>query len=202
MHCPRCGSPNEPGDRYCAACGAHLKRAVSAEQEPAGHGRFAKILGGDRRTRTISALTIAALAVAVVGFIALDPSDEDSIPRDRYTLAAEQICLKSKRSIATSAGGSGYARELVPIVVAWREQLAELQPPADRQEQSRRLDEALREVEIETAALARLIEAGDRGQILASAKRADAATAEVEQAIDGLGLSQCAEVTIGVSRAE
>jgi hypothetical protein len=147
----------------------------------------------------VSAATIAALAVAVAAFVALAPAGEDSIPRDSYTLAAERICLQSKQHIVTAAkeGGSGYARELVPIVVSWREQLANLRVPSDRTEQVRQLDEALREVEIEVATLARLSEGPNRARILAVARRADVASAEVEQAIAALGLSRCARATIG-----
>ena len=202
MHCPRCGTPNEPGDRYCAACGAQLKRSDADGEQKAAGNRLGKLLGSDRKTKLITAGTIAALAVAVAAFIALSPS-EDSIPRDRYTLAAEKICLASKRHIvgAGSVGGSAYARQLVVLVVSWREQLADLHVPEDRREQARNLDEALREVEIEVAALARISEGGDRAQALASAKRAEAATADVEQAIADLGLTKCARATIGVSPA-
>jgi hypothetical protein len=147
----------------------------------------------------ISIASIAALLIAVAAFIAIAPSDDDSIPRDRYTLAAERICLQSKQHIVAAAneGGGAYARQLVPIVVRWREEFAGLRVPDDRTEQARQLDEALREVEIEVAALARISEDGDRGRMLASAKRTDRATAEVEQAIAALGLSECAGATIG-----
>jgi hypothetical protein len=202
VYCPRCGTPNEPGDRYCAACGAQLERSKASAEQRAGGPRFAKLLGSDRRTRTITLATILALAVAVAAFIALSPSDEDSIPRDRYTLAAESICLRSKQNIiAARRSGGEYARQLVPVVVSWREQLDELKVPPDREEQIQALDEALREVEIEVAALSRISEAGDRARTLASAKRTEAATAEVEEAVADLGLSRCAEATIGISPA-
>jgi hypothetical protein len=204
VYCPRCGTPNEPGDRYCAACGTQLNQVETTEEQRSGRERLAKLIGTDRKSRLITGVTIAAFVVAVVGFIALSADDEDSIPRDRYTLAAERICLSSKQSIVTAsgAGGSAYARQLVVIVVSWREQLADLQVPEDRLEQARQLDEALREAEIEVAALARISETGNRARTLASAKRAEAATADVEEAIADLGLSRCARATIGVSPAQ
>ena len=202
MHCPQCGTPNEPGDRYCAACGAQLKRSDASGEQQATGNRLAKLLGSDRKTRLVTGATIVALVVAVAAFIALSPND-DSIPRDRYTLAAEKVCLTSKQNIVGvgSVGGSAYARQLVVLVVSWREQLADLKVPEDRREQARQLDEALREVEIEVAALARISETGNRARTLASAKRAEGATADVEQAIADLGLTKCARATIGVSPA-
>lgn len=197
MYCPRCGTPNEPGDKFCAACGEALGRSATAKGEDASGSGLSRILGSDRKTKLISAATIAALVVAVIAFIAISP-DDNSIPRDRYTLAAEKICLQSKRHIvvAANAGGS-YARQLVPIVVRWREELGDLKVPSDRVEQERALDEALREVEIEVAQLARLGERGDRVGVIAAAKRADTATATVEEAVANLGLSECAKATIG-----
>ncbi|HEX5928541.1 MAG TPA: hypothetical protein VFY48_04030 [Solirubrobacterales bacterium] len=146
----------------------------------------------------MSIATILALAIAVIGFVAL-AADDDSVPRDHYTLAAERICLQAKRQIVAAGedGGSAYARQLVPITVSWREALGELRPPADRSEKVSDLDLALREVELEAAALARASEAGDRARTLAIARRTDLASAEVEEAIATLGLSECAGATLG-----
>jgi zinc-ribbon domain len=199
VHCPRCGTPNESGDRYCAACGEALGRSDKLQKQQSSKERLSRLLGSDRKSRLISAGTLLALAIAVAAFIAISPSGEGSIPRDRYTLAAERICLHSKRLIVVAGqeGGTSYARQLVPIVVRWREELDALRAPADRREQVQQLNDALREVEIEVATLARISEEGDRTRTLASAKRADIATAEVEKAIADLGLSECARATIG-----
>lgn len=158
-----------------------------------------RVFGTTRKARLISATTLAALVIAVIAFIAIAPSDDGEIPRDRYTLANERICLEAKQQIvaASKVSGPAYARLLVPVVVRWREQVAELKTPADRVEKTQALDDALREVEIELATLARVGEEGDRALALASAKRADNATAEVEQAVAELGLSECATETIG-----
>ena len=185
MHCPRCGSPNEPGDRYCAACGAQLKASDSAKESRSGGSRVSQLIGGDRKSRIVTGTTIGALAVAVVAFFALSSGSEDSIPRDHYTLSAERICLKSKQAIVGAAreGGGSYVRQLVPIVVSWREQLAELNPPTDRRQKAEDLDTALREVEIEAATTARFSEQGNDAKTAAAAKRAEAASAAVEQAV-------------------
>lgn len=203
MYCPRCGTPNETEDRFCSACGAALQRtdAPAAGRSPVE--RFGRLFGQTRKTRSVSAATALAILAAVVAFVALKPEDE-GIPRDSYTIAADHICLKAKRQIvgAGREGGSSYARNLVPIVANWHSQFDALQVPSDRIEDSERLDAALREVEIEAAALARTAEGGNQARILAVAKRADTATAEVESAIASLGLSECASATIGFSATE
>jgi hypothetical protein len=148
----------------------------------------------------VSAATALAIIVAIVAFVTLKPKDE-GIPRDAYTVAADHLCMNAKRQIVAAGreGGGEFARRLVPIVVNWRERLAELQAPSDRIEQVAHLDLALREVEIEVASLARISEGGRRSPILAQAKRADAASGAVEQAVSELGLSECAAATIGFS---
>jgi hypothetical protein len=197
VHCPRCGSPNEPGDKFCAACGEALGRSGKQPEPGSARNSLRALIGSDRKTRTITAATVLAIVVAVVAFIALSP-DEDSIPRDGYTLSAERICLKAKGQIVSAAnqGDGSFAAKLVPIVVRWREQLAELTTPADRTQQVGDLEDSLREMEIEAADLARTSATGSRGQILAEARRAEAASAEVEAAVAALGLSECAAATI------
>jgi hypothetical protein len=155
----------------------------------------------------ISAATAITLAIAVAAFIALKPSD-DAIPRDAYTIAADRICLASKQEIVTverryrnrpEGDPSAFARALVPIVATWRSQLLELTVPTDRLEEAKQLETALRDAEIRVAELARIAAQGNKGETLASAKQADAASASVEEAVSSLGLSQCASATIGFS---
>ncbi len=197
MHCPRCGSPNEPQDRFCASCGATLGGSKPAGG-PGGTGNgVSRLIGPDRKTRIVTALTALAIVVAVVAFITISP-DDASIPRDGYTLSAERICLNAKGQIVEAANGGGgdFARRLVPIVVRWREQLDELKPPPDRVDKVMELDDALREMEIEAASLARESEGGGRTAIVAEARQAEAASAEVEGAVNALGLSECAAARI------
>jgi hypothetical protein len=148
--------------------------------------------------------TLAAIVLAIAAFVALKPADDDSIPRDAYTIAADRMCLDAKRQIVaaehSNAGDSGrLARALVPIVATWRSGFRALSVPGERLEQARRLDAALRDVEVETAGLAMTAEEGGRSHTLARAKKVDLATTQVEQAISDLGLSQCAQARIGLS---
>jgi hypothetical protein len=209
VYCPRCGTPNEPGDRFCSSCGAGLGHAAGQprEQRPARE-RLASLLGTTRRARLLTAGTLATLVVALVAFIAL-PADE-SIPRDRYTIAADRLCLDAKREIVAaerralrSGGESGpaaFAQDLVPIISAWRSEFQVMRLPSDRIDEAVALTAALRKVEIELSALSLTAERSDRGAIERQAKRVDAATGGVEEAISALNLEHCEAATIGFAR--
>jgi hypothetical protein len=199
VHCPRCGTPNEPGDRYCGSCGAQLEKlATPTAKARSGGGGLSRLIGTTKSARIVSSATALAIVVAIAAFIALKPKDE-GIPRDAYTIAADRLCMNAKRQIVAAGrqGGSAFARQLVAIVVNWRTRLGELHVPSDRREQVVHLDVALRAVEIDAASLARVAERHNRALILASARVADAASTHVEQSVAELGLSGCAGETIG-----
>ncbi|HEX7243963.1 MAG TPA: hypothetical protein VF245_00170 [Solirubrobacterales bacterium] len=168
--------------------------------------RLAGLVGTTRRARWITAATAVAIVVAVIAFLTL-PTDDQGIPRDEYTLAAEQICLEAKRQILASsrlaragedpAGTSEYARALLPAVSGWRLQLDDLEVPADRKEQAAQLTAALKEAEARIAGLVRTAEEGNRRRTLASAAAADDASTRVEEAVAALGLEECAELRLG-----
>jgi predicted nucleic acid-binding Zn ribbon protein len=204
VYCPRCGTPNEDGDRYCSACGATLEKAAAEPKEQLStRERLARILGTTRKARLITAATALALLVAVIAFFALDTAEEEAIPRDGYTLAAERICLDAKQEIVAAerqATAGSLASSLVPVVASWRAQFEALAVPADRGEQAQGLEAALLEAETELGGLARASRAGTKAEVLASAKEADAASARVEEAVAELGLGECAAATIGLSR--
>lgn len=150
-----------------------------------------------------------ALIVAVVAFFALGEDDEEAIPRDAYTIAADRMCIAAKRQIValqreglkgeTPDIASG-ARNLLPVVAEWRSDFDSLQVPADRSEQARDLDAALQEVEREIGALARVAADSEREEILAQAAEADEASTAVEEAVADLGLGQCSSLTIGLTQ--
>ncbi|HEU5064246.1 MAG TPA: zinc ribbon domain-containing protein [Solirubrobacterales bacterium] len=207
MFCPRCGSENREGDRYCSSCGAELPRpdAGPAEQKSLRE-RLAALIGTSRSARLLTAGTAGALLLAVVAFVAL-PADDDEIPQDAYTLAADQLCVSQKRAIvamgseALSGGGglAAYASGLVPIVVEWRSALNELSPPADRVPLAEELSLALRKVAVEAGALGRLARTGGQEEVVAYAERVDKATGGVEEAIANLGLTRCDQMGIALA---
>ncbi len=204
MHCPRCGTPNEAGDRYCSSCGATLKAPSGGGEPVSARERLARFVGTTRKARLITVATVIAILVAVAAFIALDPA-EDEIPRDAYTVAADRLCLDSKRSIVViersfaAQGPDAVARELVPVIAAWRSQLNQLNAPADRRDLARGLEAALLQTEVQIAGLARIAKGGETRPTVAKAREADAASTEVEEAVAALGLSECAEAAIGLA---
>ncbi|HEX2391911.1 MAG TPA: zinc ribbon domain-containing protein [Solirubrobacterales bacterium] len=211
MYCPRCGAPSEKGAKYCAACGAGLPGAETSKERRSARERLTDLIGTNRKARTITGLTALAIVAAVVALIVLKPSEDESIPRDAYTVAADNLCVEAKREIATSerhslrargAPPGAFAQNLVPIVSSWRSALSTLEVPSDRIERAEALDAALREVEIGIAALARVADEGDRAQTVARAGRVDKVTSKVEVAIADLGLSHCARLELGATPAK
>lgn len=208
MDCPRCGTPNEPGDRFCSSCGSALGKAPPPRGRRSLREQLGRVVGTTPKARMASAATAVALIVAVAAFVALDPADDTSA-RDAYTASADRICLQAKRGIIATERKAGeapgavdvaaLAEGLLPIVGSWRTKFQQLNVPADRAEDARRLEDALLEAEIRIGGLARVASDGDQGKTVASAKQADAASTEVEEAVAALDLSQCAQARIGLT---
>jgi len=209
VHCPRCGARAEPDDRYCAACGATLPGAEPEPQEKRSlRDRAADVIGTTPRARRITAVTVAVLAIAVIAFIGIDTSDDDEpIPQDSYTLAADDVCVQAKKEIGRESapslkkGFDAFAGSLVTSVAQWRSDFSGLQVPPGRGDEAAELDAALQEVEVKAGELARLAREGDRDAVVAEAEELDELTAEVETAISDLGLRKCSRIRIapGVS---
>jgi hypothetical protein len=185
-----------------------LAKSDAPEARRSPRERIGQLVGTTRKARLITASTLAAIAVAVIAFIALKPAKDNSIPRDAYTVAADQMCLSAKREIVAverlsgtnrQRGPSETANALLPVVATWRSHFRALSVPADRRERAEQLDRALRNVEIKIAELSRIAATGDEQQVLASAKSADVASTRVEEAASSLGLTRCAEARIGFS---
>jgi len=206
VHCPRCGTENEPGDRFCSNCGATLGGAEKpAEQLPIGE-RIKRLVGTSRRARLITIGTVLAIAIAIVAAVALPANDDGEIPRDAYTIAANRICVNAKREIgeagsralANARNGADpgeYARSLVPIVAQWRVDFNGLDVPDDRVEQANALSAALLEVEVQASGLALAAKRG-ASDLPARAQRVDQLTEGAERAIANLGLDECAGIAI------
>jgi hypothetical protein len=218
MFCPRCGAENEEGSKYCASCGNELRSKEKAGGEgELGNGeatlskRAGALFGRDRRSRLVTLGTVAAIAVAAIAFFALASDDGGTdVPQDAYTRRLDASCVQHKGEIATAQrsalGGGGlaavadYAGKVVPIAGDWRLELGRGAVPADRVDLVAALQRALLEVQIEAGALARVArEAGPR-QVARAAARVDAATANVEAAIDSLGLARCGDLVVAQGR--
>lgn len=204
MYCSRCGTQNEEGDRFCSSCGASLQ-AGGGEQKPQRplRERLGSLIGTSRKARLTTLGTVVALIVAVIAFIVLKPADEDSgeIPRDSYTVAADNQCLAAKQRIVAVEreaieGGDAALGRLVPVISGWRGEFEGMRVPTDRAEEARHLAEALRQVEIQLSGLTLAAEEGATQDAIANAKKVDTASSEVEKAISELGITHCARRTI------
>jgi hypothetical protein len=187
------------------------------DREPSLRDRFTRLIGAGRRERLITAATVIALVVAIAAFIAL-PTDDDadeggSRPTDPYTARAERICLDAKVELATAGSGTvadpsaapiaDYARQAELTTRRARERLAALEVPPDRRDEAAALDARLRDAEAEIERLGRL--AGTRtgiNQLPVQTARVEAAGQAVEEAVAQLGLKECAELQVGLTRLE
>jgi zinc-ribbon domain len=210
MYCSRCGTQNEPGDRFCSSCGASLAGKPSGSAQGSARERLQALLGTTRRTRLVTVATVVALVVAVIAFIELKPAHDDSIPRDAYTIAADHMCVSAKRKIVAterqalrdpSVGSYPAVSQLVLAVSNWRSEFEAMAVPTDRTQQARTVAESLREAEIQLSGLSLATERGDQSRAIADAKKVDQASSEVERATAALGLSRCAQETIAFSGA-
>jgi hypothetical protein len=225
VFCPSCGAENEEGSRYCASCGRELPRKPPAPKtsgdtpssadegaKKAGGfpGTLGRIVGTTRKARLASAGIAIALVVAVVAFVALGSDKETTVPQDGLTKAMDASCVHHKVEIAKAQaealnGGdlvavSSYADSVVKVAGDWRIELGRLDPPADRAGLIEDLHEALFEVQIEAGTLARAARESDKTEVAAAAGRVDAATTNVEDAIQNLELERCGRLIFGTGR--
>lgn len=230
MYCPRCGAENDEGSRYCASCGNALPRGdaderprddgdadpTSSASATGGSGSggvgaaLGRIVGSTRKARLVSAGIALAIVVAVVAFIALGSDDEETVPQDGLTKALDANCVHHKVQIAKAQaealnGGdlsavSTYADSMVAMAGEWRLQLGRLNVPADRAAPVEGLEAALLEVQIEAGALARSAGEGNKAEVDSSAGRVDAATANVEDAVQELELERCSQLIFSSGR--
>jgi hypothetical protein len=202
MFCPRCGTENEQGDKFCVSCGASLRKTEPSERKPLRE-RVGDLIGKTPKARALTAGTAIAIVIAIAAFIAI-PAAKDS--SDSYTTSADDICVQTKQLIAAverstppSAGPGRFAQFLVPIVAGWRYRLNALHTPANHADKAARLDLALRQMEIDAGTLARDSQEGG-SNLLALAKQGDDAAAQVENAVRDLDLSRCSHLAVGLVR--
>ncbi len=77
--------------------------------------RIRRLIGTTRRARLITIGTALAIVVAIVAALSL-PGNDDGIPRDSYTIAADRICVMAKKQIG-AAGNRALAdvRNAAPV---------------------------------------------------------------------------------------
>jgi hypothetical protein len=208
MFCPRCGTENDAGNRFCVSCGAEMSKLSSgapAEKLSLGQ-RLQHLIGTSRRARLLSAATAAAIVIAIIAFAALKPKDDNSIPQDAYLRTLDASCVEEKERVSSleletlatrPPNVEEFAADLVRAVTEWRLNIQSGPPPSVHAEGVAVLEAALLNVLIEAGALARVTRDGAPARAIAGQAQAiDAATAEVDRAIQTLGLSRCNAVTV------
>lgn len=208
MHCEQCGAHVNPGARYCGSCGTPL--VPDREPSPPLRERLRRLAGRTRRERTLTAGTAAALFIAVIGFILLDPTEESGDGGEpapsAFVVAADRQCVAVKRQIATittqSLGGTSsgsqarYVDDLLVAVLDWKVSLRELAATGAEASSVQEVSAALTDLAIEFGILARLSREGSASEIAAQAAAADDATGGVERAISDSGFDKCAQLTL------
>lgn len=213
MFCPRCGAENDDDNRFCVSCGAVLARkqpqaeAGSVEDEPSpARNRLDEVIGTSRGARIVTALTVVAIAVAVVAFIVLRSGDSESgVTQDAYLRGLDRQCVEEKTrlselEVATlgpqSPSFASYVDYLVRYVAEWHANLQANPPSAAHVEGVRAVEGALLEVLIAAGRLSTAVRKGSQPEIVRTAKRVDIATAQVDPALEFLGLERCAAMVV------
>lgn len=210
MFCPRCGTENDAGNRFCVSCGFELANVSTRDPtaQMSLRQRLQHLVGTSRRARLLSIATVAALVVALGAFIALKPSEE-SIAMDSYLRALDSSCSAEKARVSRleletlgrrPADVEEFASVLVTIVAEWHFALQATPPPAIHFEAVKALESAMLDTLIEAGALARVTREGrPASAVNAQAQAVDRATVGVDRAIQNLGLERCAKAGVGPS---
>jgi hypothetical protein len=202
VFCPRCGTENAADNRYCVSCGHQL--GARAEVPAKGLGeRVRDVFGRSRKELLITAGTLAAILVAVVSLISLDPDEVSDDDEPVAPPEADAACVEAKEAVARAATTAGpaeatafqsYAAELIAAMLEFRRTVRESGVSG---EAATELDASLRDAAIEAGGLARLAREGeDRAALVEQASRIEDATTRADEAIEQLGLTTCAEIRI------
>jgi hypothetical protein len=213
MFCPRCGTENDDGNRFCVSCGVALApQKPDADADAGGtepsptRSRLDEVIGTSRRARIVTALTVVAIAVAVVAFIVLRSNDsEGGVQQDAYLTNLDRQCVEEKARISEvaaatlqqqSASFTTYVDYLVRNVTEWHSNLQATPPPAAHVEGVRAVEGALLEVLIAAGRLSTANRQGSHAEVVRAAKGVDAATAQLDPALEFLGLERCAATAV------
>ena len=190
MHCEHCGAELKPDARYCGNCGRPAPGAAQPPPAPVRE-RLRSIVGRTRKERLVTGGIVLAIAAAIAAFGLLDPAEEEGTPA--VSSAADAACIEAKQRVAEISTEAvrgerpRYAADMLVAVQEWRQGL-----PEDLEG----LNAALRKLVIELGTLSRLTREGAREAAAEQAATVDAATAEVERAIDAAGLKRCGALSI------
>jgi hypothetical protein len=206
MYCPHCGAKNDSSNRFCVNCGSELSpQGGSVAAKRTRKERIAQLIGTHPRARLVTAATVIAIAVAVIAFLSLDP-DEETTASSAYLEQLDQACVTEKERIIaleqqTLAGETpnlqAFASVLVASLAEWRANLRDAPPSPGSAAAVASLEAALVETLISSGRLARAIRGEDAAEAISGrAAEVDKATTRVDQVIEDLGLSDCANLQV------
>jgi hypothetical protein len=204
MFCPHCGTENDAGNRFCVNCGSELSPAGRGQSGGSRKERLAHLVGKDRRTRLVTAATILAIVVAVVAFLSLKSSEDGG--ESAYLQSLDRACVAEKERVIALEQETlqhhppdvgDFSSVLVTIVAEWRAGLGGAPAPAEYGTEVAAYEASLLRILIGAGGLARLTREGaSPTAIAAQAKVVDEATAQADEAIEMLGLTECTELTV------
>jgi hypothetical protein len=204
MFCPHCGTENDEDNRFCVNCGSELSSSGSGQS---GGGtrkeRLVRLVGSDRRARVATLVTVLAIVVAFVAFLSLGSSDSSE---STYLQSLDRACVTEKERVIALEQETlrqhppnlgEFASVLVTIVAEWRTGLRSEPAPADYAGGVAAYEASLLRILIGAGGLARLTrEDASAAAIAAQAKIVDEGTAQADDAIEKLGLTECTELTV------
>jgi len=206
MFCPHCGTENDAGNRFCVNCGSEMSASASRQEHGNSKERLARLVGSDRRTRLVTALTAVAIIIAIIAFLSLGSSD-DGAEESAYLQGLDRTCVAEKERVIALEGEtlrhqppdlSAFASVLVTIVAEWRSSLHSETPPAEYASGVAAYEAGLLRILIAAGGLARLTRENASAAALASqAKTIDETTKQADEAIAKLGLTECTELAVG-----
>jgi hypothetical protein len=207
MFCPRCGAENDDANRFCVNCGSELAKEEGAEESPASpRERLGRLIGTTRRARLVTVATVIAIVIAVVAFLSLDSDEGGATANSAYLESVDQACVAEKERISTleeevlrrrSLNPQEFASVLVTALAEWRAKLRQTPPPPEDAEEIQAMETALLTTLVEAAKLSRSIrEGGSTLSISRQAQAVDESTREVNQTIESIGLSDCADLQV------
>ena len=202
VFCPKCGRRAEPGDVYCASCGASLPELGSAPGRASWRQRLAGLIGRSRRERVVTAVTLVVVAAAVAAAIVLlTGSDDDA---STYVGLADQACVTAEDGIAqvrdkVARGERDPAEALAlesaavaELVADWRSRVSRLDPPPDLAQRAAATEEALADLESAARGVAQLAPEASATRARGLAASLSAPARRLEDSIRALGLEECA----------